>query len=285
MVSRDIKKILAYSTISQLGFMIMGLDAGDFFSGAFHLTTHAGFKALLFLCSGVFIHHYATNDIFELGEQGCRGLRAPMACMVIAAGALAGLPPLSGFFSKEAILAGLAQLSNPIWLGAGLLGVFLTAYYAFRMIFILLLPPDVQKAHEENSGDSASDRHAGRHQGAYRVMVWPLLILAGITVLLGFLQHPLEQFLATDLTAAPLSGARHYAWLPYIALMLSLGGVALAWIEFGRRRPGGLDSWSGCRFYTSSLPSAGTSTICTACLWTGSSTEAFPDSFLKMTTG
>ena len=66
MVSRDIKKVWAYSTISQLGFMIMALGAGGYFAGVFHLTTHAGFKALLFLCSGVFIHHYGTNDIYEL---------------------------------------------------------------------------------------------------------------------------------------------------------------------------------------------------------------------------
>jgi NADH-quinone oxidoreductase subunit L len=235
MVSRDIKKILAYSTISQLGFMIMGLDAGNFFSGAFHLTTHAGFKALLFLCSGVLIHHYATNDIFDLGKQGCRGMKVPMTCMVIAAGALAGLPPLSGFFSKEVILAGLANLSNPIWLGAGLLGVFLTAYYAFRMIFILLLPQNAEGLHEHSSGAVASSHNTSSHRGAYWAMAWPLIILAAGTALLGFLEAPLARFLATELTAAPLPEGRHYAWLPYIALTLALGAIGLAWLEFGRR--------------------------------------------------
>jgi NADH-quinone oxidoreductase subunit L len=70
LVDRDIKKVWAYSTISQLGFMIMGLAAGGYFAGVFHLTTHAGFKALLFLCSGVWIHQYETNDMFEIGRQG-----------------------------------------------------------------------------------------------------------------------------------------------------------------------------------------------------------------------
>jgi len=70
MVSRDIKQVWAYSTISQLGFMIMGLAAGSYFSGMFHLTTHAGFKALLFLCAGVFIHAFETNDVFEIGRRG-----------------------------------------------------------------------------------------------------------------------------------------------------------------------------------------------------------------------
>ena len=121
MVSRDIKQVWAYSTISQLGFMIMGLAAGSYFAGIYHLTTHAGFKALLFLCSGVFIHAYESNDIFEISRQGGRTLKMPTICIIIAAAALAGLPPLSGFFSKELILAGLAALQNPIWLLAGLL--------------------------------------------------------------------------------------------------------------------------------------------------------------------
>jgi NADH-quinone oxidoreductase subunit L len=128
MVSRDIKRVWAYSTISQLGFMIMGLAAGSLFAGSFHLTTHAGFKALLFLCSGVWVHLYETNDVYEISRHSGRRLKTPMVCLIIAAAALSGLPPLSGFFSKEVILASLANLSNPLWLAAGLLGVFLTAY-------------------------------------------------------------------------------------------------------------------------------------------------------------
>jgi NADH-quinone oxidoreductase subunit L len=302
MVSRDMKQILAYSTISQLGFMIMGLDAGSFFSGVFHLTTHAGFKALLFLCAGVFIHKYATNDIFELARQGGRGLKIPMTCTLIGAAALAGIPPLSGFFSKEAILAGLANLSNPIWLAAGLLGVFLTAYYAFRMIFILLFPrtamalagaakvaispkdrnppwPPFEKggnrpsspfsygatntspfpnggtntspfskggsrgiftvkspeANAHGPGGPHSGHAAGQHRRVYWVMAWPLIILAGITVMLGFLQSPLETFLGHQYPAVALPEAAHIVWLPYLALILTIGGVGLAWAEFGRR--------------------------------------------------
>jgi NADH-quinone oxidoreductase subunit L len=238
MVSRDIKKILAYSTISQLGFMIMGLDSGDFFAGAFHLTTHAGFKALLFLCAGVLIHKYRTNDLFELSRNGSRGLRVPMVCMVIGASALAGLPPLSGFFSKELILAGLAHLTNPIWLLAGLLGVFLTAYYAFRMIFILLFPKELESPDDGSFNNSNSGPHADHHRAHYWVMAWPLLLLACATILLGFLQTPLQRFLATEFTALPTHEGMHYAWLPYLALSLSLGGVGLAWIEFGRRGAG-----------------------------------------------
>jgi NADH-quinone oxidoreductase subunit L len=227
MVSRDIKKVWAYSTISQLGFMIMGLAAGSYFAGVFHLTTHAGFKALLFLCSGVFIHAYESNDAFEISRQGGRRLKIPTVCIVIAAGALAGLPPLSGFFSKELILGALAELKNPVWLAAGLLGAFLTAYYAFRLIFIILFPresspePDVHQAHDHG--------HSG-----YREMAWPLVILALVTVLLGFFQGTLEDFFKTNLSVQVANGG-HHAWLPWVALSCAAFGVILAWVEFGRR--------------------------------------------------
>ena len=228
MVSRDIKQVWAYSTISQLGFMIMGLAAGSFFAGVFHLTTHAGFKALLFLCSGVFIHHADSNDMFDIGRRGGRRLKIPMVCIILAAAALAGLPPLSGFFSKEAILGALADLDNPLWIIAGLLGAFLTAYYAFRLIFILLFPKEVD-------GDQGSDHDAHHGQQTYWIMAWPLIILAFISLVLGFFQGQLENYLSTpSLGGSHVDGA-HHGWLPFAALGLALGGIGLAWLEFGRR--------------------------------------------------
>lgn len=232
MVSRDIKQVWAYSTISQLGFMIMGLAAGNYFAGVFHLTTHAGFKALLFLCSGVLLHHFETNDIFELGEQGSRGFKVPVVCMIIGAAALAGLPPFSGFFSKEVIMGVLAEQYNPIWLAAGLLGAFLTAYYAFRVIWVILFPKKLGKTHHEAEASPSSDQH---NAGLYWVMGWPLIILASVSVLLGFFQNSLEDFLLGRQTAMAMHGGGHYAWLPYVTVLLGLAGVALAWFEFGRR--------------------------------------------------
>ncbi len=228
MVTRDIKQVWAYSTISQLGFMIMGLAAGSYFAGMFHLTTHAGFKALLFLCAGVFIHSYETNDIFDIGRLGGRGLKVPAICTIIAAAALAGLPPLSGFFSKEVILGALADLGNPIWLAAGLLGAFLTAYYTFRLIFIILFP---QQDKTEISSDHSHDHH---DHGGYWIMAWPLIILATITVLLGFFQGPLDSFYQRQADIASLA-AGHHAWLPFVAIGSALFGVVLAWLEFGRK--------------------------------------------------
>jgi NADH-quinone oxidoreductase subunit L len=225
MVTRDIKQVWAYSTISQLGFMIMGLAAGSYFAGMFHLTTHAGFKALLFLCAGVFIHSFESNDMFDISRQGGRRLKTPTICTIIAAAALAGLPPLSGFFSKEVILGALADLNNPIWLAAGLLGAFLTAYYTFRLIFIILFP--------KGSGTEPQSGHDHDH-GGYWVMAWPLIILAVVTVILGFYQGALETFFKGQ-QDIPATHAGHHAWLPFVAIGSALGGVVLAWLEFGRQ--------------------------------------------------
>jgi len=227
MVSRDIKQVWAYSTISQLGFMIMGLAAGSWFSGMFHLTTHAGFKALLFLSAGVFIHEYETNDMFEIGRLGGRRLKVPMICTAIGAAALAGLPPLSGFFSKELILGALADLNNPVWLIAGLLGAFLTAYYTFRLIFIILRPEDIQD-------DSGTGLHHDHGHGGYWWMGWPLIFLAAVTVILGLFQGSLETFLKSQLFILAEEGG-HHAWLPFAALGSAGFGVVLAWMEYGRR--------------------------------------------------
>ncbi|UCG22075.1 MAG: NADH-quinone oxidoreductase subunit L [Deltaproteobacteria bacterium] len=235
MVTRDIKQVWAYSTISQLGFMVMGLAAGSYFAGIFHLTTHAGFKALLFLCSGVFIHEYETNDFFEMGKYGGRGLKVPMVCITLAAAALSGLPPLSGFFSKEAIMGGLAGLHNPVWLWAGLLGAFLTAYYSFRLIFAILFPQKIEKPHHGEHGGHGHGHDGGHHHaGIYWVMAWPLIILASLTLVLGFFQTPLENFLVGHHGGGEAHGG-HHAWLLYVAVGLALSGVGLAWLEFGRK--------------------------------------------------
>lgn len=228
MVARDIKQVWAYSTISQLGFMIMGLAAGSYTAGVFHLTTHAFFKALLFLCSGVLIHAYGTNDMVEIGRSGGRRQMIPMVCMTLAAAALAGMPPLSGFFSKEMIMGALADLDNPIWLAAGLLGAFLTAYYAFRLIFLILFPSRVRTPDAVSDGD----RHGHGHGPPDWVMNAPLAVLAAATLILGFGQDALGRFLYIGVhPAAP----GHHGWLPFAAVGLAVAGIALAWIEFGRR--------------------------------------------------
>jgi NADH-quinone oxidoreductase subunit L len=174
----------------------------------------------------VFIHTFHTNDAVALGRMGCRRLKIPTFCLIAGAAALAGLPPFSGFFSKEVIILALAELENPIWLGAAVLGIFLTAYYTFRLVFLLVAPDKL----EGNPG------HAVAHAGvSYGLMAGPLVILAGITLLLGFYQGGLETFLPGDVAAPGAGAGRHLSWLPHLCVGLSGIGVAVAWLEFGHR--------------------------------------------------
>jgi NADH-quinone oxidoreductase subunit L len=248
MVATDIKQVWAYSTVSQLGFMAMGLAgaalaSGTLFAGYYHLTTHAAFKALLFLCSGVFIHHFGTNDFFTMATQGGRKLLIPMTTITIAALALAGIFPFAGFFSKEAILGGLAALPNKLWLFLGLLGAFLTAYYSFRVIFVLLFPkPGAYgnvpghvevEAHgeEEAHGPSGHGNVHEEHHGVPWVMSVPLIILAGFTLSLGFCHDYLQKFL--------LGEVHHHAtdyFLLVAAVSCAVGGIAVAWLDWGAKK-------------------------------------------------
>jgi NADH-quinone oxidoreductase subunit L len=242
MVATDIKQVWAYSTVSQLGFMAMGLAAaalasGNLFAGYYHLTTHAGFKALLFLCSGVFIHHFGTNDFFTMATNGGRKLYIPMTCITIAALALAGIFPFSGFFSKELVLGALAQLDNKLWLFLGLFGAFLTAYYSFRVIFVMLFPKSPEAyskvpGHIVKVEDEAHGGHGHGHEdhGVPWVMALPLIVLAGFTVSLGFCEAYLQKFLFGEV--------HHHAmnyFLLVSAVSCAVGGIAIAWLDWGKR--------------------------------------------------
>ncbi len=241
MVARDIKQVWAYSTISQLGFMLMGLGAGSFFAGVFHLITHAGFKALLFLTAGVFIHHFESNDMFDIGRKGGRSLKSAMLGMVVAAAALSGLPPMSGFFSKEVILGRLLELSNPVWFLAAALGAFLTAYYSFRLVFIILCP---QKTAAPEAAAASHGHHEEAGANAMALVLW---VLTAVTLGLGFLQAPLEDFLDRALGTGMSAQIGHHGWLPVAACGLALVAAALAWLEFGRSgspQVGFVERWS-----------------------------------------
>jgi NADH-quinone oxidoreductase subunit L len=234
LVASDIKQVWAYSTVSQLGFMIMGLAAGSYFAGYYHLTTHAAFKALLFLCSGVFIHHFGTNDFFIMAAQGGKKLKIPMITITIAALALAGIFPFAGFFSKEGILGALAHLDNKIWLFAGLLGAFLTAYYSFRVIFVMLFhrEPIMQIAADHSHAEEAHGHSHGHdeHHAVPWVMLLPLCILAFFTLTLGFMQGSLEKFLTGHVS-------HHEISIPLLisAVGAAVGGIVLAWFDWGAK--------------------------------------------------
>lgn len=216
MVERDIKKVLAYSSISQLGFMLMGLAAGSLFAGVFHLITHAVFKALLFLCSGVYIHHFATNDLEEIGRRGGRRLRATTFALAIGGGALAGVPPLAGFFSKEEIFAALGHGGATLLSAAALLAAFLTAYYTARMLFLIMLPAAIEEERDEDHGPAQP-----------AAMLAPVLLLTLGALTLGFV----GSHLATMLGVTP---AHHdiASMLPAIGVVAL--GLIVAYMDYGR---------------------------------------------------
>jgi NADH-quinone oxidoreductase subunit L len=178
-VQDDIKKVLAYSTVSQLGYMVMALGCGAWTAGVFHLFTHAFFKALLFLGSGSLIHAVHSNNMSEMG-----GLRKHMPTtfktFVIGSVALAGIPPLAGFWSKDEILNGALANHYPLFLAVGLAGAFMTAAYMTRACYLVFF------------GEYRGDGHPHESPASMRI---PLVILAGLSCVVGLLNAPgIEKF-------------------------------------------------------------------------------------------
>jgi len=178
----DIKRVLAYSTVSQLGYMFFALGVGAFGAGIFHLMTHAFFKALLFLGAGSVIH--ALSGEQDLRRMGGLATKLPWThgVMLVATLAIAGLPPLSGFFSKDEILAGaFASGHIGVWL-TGLLGAALTAFYMFRL-YLLCFRGTSRLTH-------AAEHHL--HESP-RAMIVPLVVLAALSVVGGWVGLPFQE--------------------------------------------------------------------------------------------
>src|SRR4051794_10540925 len=183
LVQTDIKRVIAYSTMSQIGYMFVGVGLGAYGSGLFHLMTHAFFKALLFMAAGVVIHALAgEQDIRKMGGLG-RELPWTMRLFVVGAPALAAIPPFAGFFSKDSILASAIEAGTLGWIlwGVGVVGAFLTALYTFRLVFIVFGrdPDPYVREH----------LHRERWEGP-AVMMWPVAVLAVLSVVGGFIQVP-----------------------------------------------------------------------------------------------
>jgi len=233
MVANDIKRVLAYSSISQLSYMLMALAAGSVAAGFFHLTTHAGFKALLFLSSGIFIHHAHSNDMREIAGHEPLSQKAGVIGLVAGSLALAGVIPFAGYFSKEMVLGAMGEKVGGVVLALAYLGAGLTAYYTFRMVFLTLRG---QTPRRPVARDIAPAAHAAGHEehfpkAAEAAMAWPVLALAALTLVLGYLGG----FFATRLSPAlPHEGPFHVGGGALVALALVAAGIALAWYEFGR---------------------------------------------------
>ena len=176
LVKKDIKRVVAYSTVSQLGYMMLGLGIGSYTAGIFHLYNHAFFKALLFLCAGSIIHAMDSYNLFEMG-----GLRRRMPitfwAMVIAGLSLAGIFPFAGFWSKDAIVASAYDEHYFVLFGMALLTVFLTAFYIFRAIFLAFT------GEPRTEGARAAAESPG-------IMIGPMVILALLSVVSGWVGIP-----------------------------------------------------------------------------------------------
>ena len=177
----DIKRVLAYSTVSQLGYMFMACGVGAFSRGIFHLMTHAFFKALLFLGAGSVIH--ALSDEQDLRRMGGLARRLPWthATMLIATLAIAGIPPLAGFFSKDEILASDFSSGHRIVWIVGMIGAVITAFYMTRLYVLCFRGPS-RLTHE-------AEHHL--HESP-RSMIVPLAVLAGLTVVGGWVGLPFQ---------------------------------------------------------------------------------------------
>ena len=275
LVQNDIKRVLAYSTVSQLGYMFLAMGVGAYAAGIFHLYTHAFFKALLFLGSGAVIHALA-------GEQDLRrmgGLRKdlPITYWTFLVGALAisGVPLLSGFFSKDEILYRTFAGGHEWLWGVGVLTSLLTACYMFRLVFLAFHGERAPAS--EVAADAGADAHGGHAPGGHGAhvhdappsMAIPLIVLAIGSVLAGYIGVPavlggsnqVEHFLESSFTAPAIAGEVDAAdatsgttagaeveahadedhatlelTLMGISIAAALGGIGLAVFFFSARR-------------------------------------------------
>jgi len=243
LVQNDIKRVLAYSTVSQLGYMFLACGVGAYIAAIFHLVTHAFFKALLFLSAGAVIHSLGGEQ--DIRKMGGLYKRIPITYTVFLIGtlAIAGIPPLAGFWSKDEIMAH-AFLSG----GVGYLlyafaavGAFLTSFYMFRLTYLTFY------------GQSRIDPEVDRHiHESPPVMTVPLIVLAGLSVFGGFLGVPPEHgwfhgFLETAATAV---GAEHHdvglgtlLGLMAVAICIAFGGWGVAHHMYSMK-PGMANEWA-----------------------------------------
>ncbi|HKZ28901.1 MAG TPA: NADH-quinone oxidoreductase subunit L [Acidimicrobiia bacterium] len=216
LVQDDIKKVLAYSTVSQLGYMVAAMGAGAYTAGLFHLWTHAFFKGLLFLGAGSVIHSVHSNNMSDMG-----GLRKSMpvtfGTFVAGTVALAGIFPFAGFFSKDEVLASFNYEGYTVVLAIGIIGAFVTAFYMARTVFLTFY--GTHKGH-------------GHPHESPRVMTVPMVVLAGLAVVGGWVNIPglytgFTQWVGTRAHLFEEHHGESFDW-PVLALGLSAALLGIA---------------------------------------------------------
>ncbi|MFM9124267.1 MAG: NADH-quinone oxidoreductase subunit L, partial [Actinomycetota bacterium] len=231
LVQTDIKRIIAFSTMSQIAYMFVGVGLGAYWAGIFHLFTHAFFKALLFMGAGLVIHAlHGEQDVRNMG-----GLRSVMPktyfCMLIGALALVGIFPLSGGFSKDAILASALEVGTPLaWVAyiGGLAGALLTGIYTFRLMFLVF--------HRRMSpyAEAVAPKAVKHHGEGPSSMLWPVYILTLGAAIVGFLQvpgltHVFFDWLEPIAPAGMVEPSAAQEWLTtLVAVSIGVAGIAIA---------------------------------------------------------
>jgi len=234
----DIKRVLAYSTCSQLGYMVMGLGAGSLVAGQFHLLTHAFFKALLFLGSGcVIIGTHHEQDMRKMG-----GLRKYMPitfwCYLIGTLALCGVPPFAGFFSKDEILLTMFHRNQWAW-GLGTFAAFLTAFYMTRQIFMVFFGRwrggDAAHGHEAHGDQAHGHEHHEPHEVSWNMWL-PIVVLSVFAVFMGWLGTPwLGGNLFHHYLAPEELSPEHSDLVLWLSIGVGLLGILIGWVIYGRK--------------------------------------------------
>ncbi|QFK72976.1 NADH-quinone oxidoreductase subunit L [Pradoshia sp. D12] len=230
-VQKDIKRILAYSTVSQLGYMMLALGTAGYVAGVFHLTTHAFFKALLFLAAGSVIHAVHTQNIDEMGGLW-KKLRRTGPLFLIGTLALTGFPLLSGFFSKDEILVSVWESGHIVLFIVALLTSILTAFYMFRLFFIVFWGPSRNETKDVQESPGS--------------MTAPMMILAVLSIFAGYVNTP---WFGTFLGDWLAEGNRYLGhvhiegpiWIPIVAILAFLIGCGTAWLIYGKRKSVGVE--------------------------------------------
>jgi NADH-quinone oxidoreductase subunit L len=225
LVQKDIKRVLAYSTVSQLGYMMLALGSAGYVAGVFHLMTHAFFKALLFLAAGSVIHAVHTQDIEKMGGLW-KKLRVTGPLFLIGTLAISGVPLFSGFFSKEEILLATWAHGNTVLFWLAVVAAFFTAFYMFRLFFMVF------------SGEARGDQKHVHESPS--VMTLPMVVLGILAVVAGYVNTPwFGTFLGDWLVEGNDSlGHGHIEgplWIMIVATGVSLLGIFLAWLIYGKR--------------------------------------------------
>jgi NADH-quinone oxidoreductase subunit L len=224
LVQTDIKRVLAYSTVSQLGYMMLALGSAGYVAGVFHLMTHAFFKALLFLAAGSVIHAVHTQNIEEMGGLW-KKLKFTAPLFLIGTLAISGVPLFSGFFSKDEILIAAWEGGHPVLFLLALAAAFMTAFYMFRLFFMVF------------TGESRSSLKNVHESPAN--MTYPMIILGVLAVVAGYVQTPFNHNLGAWLVDGNEALGHSYIegpiWIMIAATLVSLAGIYLAYLIYFKR--------------------------------------------------